>query len=90
MPLNIAVGDGKTAPADHRRYFEIARGGTLECAASQGVSVVGKALGLDESRKHKAELDRIVAMLSRPGGRRYLVEEEVVRSCVASRQRDRA
>jgi hypothetical protein len=26
IPLNIAEGDGKTADADRRRYFEVARG----------------------------------------------------------------
>ncbi|MCF7668826.1 MAG: four helix bundle protein [Verrucomicrobia bacterium] len=26
IPLNIAEGNGKTAQADRRRYFEIARG----------------------------------------------------------------
>ena len=33
IPLNIAEGNGKTAEADRRRYFEIARGSALECAA---------------------------------------------------------
>jgi four helix bundle protein len=44
IPLNIAAGKGKTADADRRRYFEIARGSALECAAIQDVLVVGKAL----------------------------------------------
>ena len=44
IPLNIAEGNGKTAEADRRRYFEIARGSALECAAIQDVLVVGKAL----------------------------------------------
>ena len=29
IPLNIAEGNGKTADADRRRYFEIARGSAL-------------------------------------------------------------
>ena len=33
IPLNIAEGNGKTAAADRRRYFEIARGSVFECAA---------------------------------------------------------
>ncbi len=37
IPLNIAEGNGKTADADRRRYFEIARGSALECAAIQDV-----------------------------------------------------
>ena len=75
IPLNIAEGNGKTAQADRRRYFEISRGSALECAAVQDVLVVGKALNLEESRARKIELDRIVAMLSRLGGRGYCVKE---------------
>jgi four helix bundle protein len=44
MPLNIAQGNGKTAEADRRRHFEVARGSALECAAIQDVLVVGKGL----------------------------------------------
>jgi four helix bundle protein len=76
IPLNIAEGNGKTADADRRRYFEIARGSALECAAIQDVLVVGKALDEAESQKRKTELDRMAAMLSRLGGRGYQVREE--------------
>jgi four helix bundle protein len=74
-PLNIAEGNGKTAAADRRRYFEIARGSALECAAIQNVLVVGKALDKMESQNRKDELDRMAAMLSRLGGRGYQVRE---------------
>jgi len=76
IPLNIAEGNGKTAEADRRRYFEIARGSALECAAIQDVLVVGKALDKMESRNRKDELDRMAAMLSRLGGRGYQVRED--------------
>ena len=76
MPLNIAEGNGKAAEADRRRYFEIARGSALECAAIQDVLVVGKGLDPTESAKRKADLDRMAAMLSRLGGRGYAVREE--------------
>lgn len=76
IPLNIAEGNGKTAKADRRRYFEIARGSALECAAIQDVLIVGKALDFEESRERKIELDRIAAMLSRLGGRGYCVKED--------------
>ena len=76
IPLNIAEGNGKTARADRRRYFEVARGSALECAAIQDVLVVGKALDREESRERKIELDRITAMLSRLGGRGYCVKED--------------
>ena len=76
IPLNIAEGNGKAAEADRRRYFEIARGSALECAAIQDVLVVGKALSIEESRKRKIELDRMAVMLSRLGGRGYCIKED--------------
>ena len=77
IPLNIAEGNGKSTLADRRRYFEIARGSALECAAIQDVLMVGEALDMEASRKHKIELDRIAAMLTRLGGRGYSVNEDV-------------
>jgi four helix bundle protein len=76
IPLNIAEGNGKTAEADRRRYFEIARGSALECAAIQDVLVVGKGLDEIESQRRKAEMDRMAAMLIRLGGRGYQVQED--------------
>ena len=76
IPLNIAEGNGKTAEADRRKYFEIARGSALECAAIQDVLVVGRGLEENESRERKVELDRMAAMLSRLGKRGYSVQEE--------------
>jgi four helix bundle protein len=76
IPLNIAEGNGKAAKADRRRYFETARGSALECAAIQDVLVVGKVLEREESQKYKIQLERVVAMLSRLGGRGYRVEED--------------
>ncbi len=75
IPLNIAEGNGKAAEADRRRYFEIARGSALECAAIQDVLIAGEALESEESRQRKIELDRIAAMLTRLGGRGYCVKE---------------
>ncbi|MEX0322492.1 MAG: four helix bundle protein [Puniceicoccaceae bacterium] len=71
IPLNIAEGNGKTTPADRRRFFEIARGSALECAAIQDVLEVLNILSPNDNRKHKNDLDRIAAMLSRLGGRGY-------------------
>jgi four helix bundle protein len=33
IPLNIAESSGKTRTADQQRFFSIARGSTMECAA---------------------------------------------------------
>jgi four helix bundle protein len=76
IPLNIAEGNGKSAEGDRRRYFEIARGSALECAAIQDVLVVGKGLEKNESRERKIELDRMAAMLSRLGKRGYSLQED--------------
>ncbi|WFB37559.1 four helix bundle protein [Kiritimatiellota bacterium B12222] len=75
IPLNIAEGNGKTTEPDRRRFYEIARGSALECAAIQDVLVVGAALSRERSREKKGELDRMVAMLSKMGGRGYTVQE---------------
>jgi four helix bundle protein len=75
IPLNIAEGNGKSSEADRRRYFEIARGSALECAAVQDVLVAGKALNKNESQERKLEIDRMAVMLSRLGGRGYGVKE---------------
>ncbi|HOM59345.1 MAG TPA: four helix bundle protein [Kiritimatiellia bacterium] len=69
-------GNGKTADADRRRHFEIARGAALECAAIQDVLIVGKALDEAGSQERKNELDRMAAMLSRLGGRGYQARAE--------------
>ena len=76
IPLNIAEGNGKTAEADRRRYFEIARGSVLECATIQDVLVVVRGLEEDDSRERKIGLDRMAAMLSRLGKRGYSVQED--------------
>ncbi len=75
IPLNIAEGNGKTSEPDRRRYFEIARGSALECAAIQDVLVVGNALEEKTSKGRKSKLDRMAVMLSRLGGRGYSSEE---------------
>jgi four helix bundle protein len=64
IPLNIAEGNGKTSPADRRRFFEIARGSALECAVIQDVLQAGKILSSEENLGAKKNLDRIVAMLT--------------------------
>ena len=65
IPLNIAEGNGKVNAADRRKYFDIARGSALECAAVQDVLEVGKAIDNEENNNGKQMLDRIVAMLTK-------------------------
>jgi four helix bundle protein len=76
IPLNIAEGNGKATDADRRRYFEIARGSALECAAIQDVLEVCGALPAEENARCKVTLDRIVAMLTKLGQRGYTIQEE--------------
>jgi four helix bundle protein len=75
IPLNIAEGNGKATEGDRRHFFEVARGSALECAAIQDVLEVYGAIEAEENRKAKELLDRIVAMLTKMGGRGYVVKD---------------
>lgn len=69
IPLNIAEGNGKSGTADRSRYFDIARGSALECAAIQDVLKIGKAISDKENDLGKELLLRIVSMLTKLGQR---------------------
>ena len=76
IPLNIAEGNGKTTENDRRHFFEIARGSALECAAIQDVLEVCGAITSIENHQGKNLLDRAIAMLTKLGGRGYVVKED--------------
>ena len=61
IPLNIAEGNGKFTDADRCRFFDIARGSALECAACLDVLVAKKRIASAE--EGKVILVRIVSML---------------------------
>jgi four helix bundle protein len=61
ISLNIAEGNGKYTAADRCRFFDIARGSALECAACLDVLVAKKRLV--EAGPGKMILVRIVSML---------------------------
>ncbi len=61
IPLNIAEGNGKYTAADRCRFFDIARGSALECAACLDVLVAKKRI--DSADCGKTILVRIVSML---------------------------
>ena len=44
IPLNIAEGNGKQSLKDKNRFFEIARGSALECAAIHDILVSFEAI----------------------------------------------
>ena len=75
IPLNIAEGNGKSTSNDRRKYFEVARGSALECAAIQDVLRICGALDATPHEERKRQLDRIAIMLSRLGGRGFSAEE---------------
>src|SRR5215831_9447588 len=63
IPLNIAEGNGKYAPKDRCRFFDIAHGSALECAAGLDVLVAKKKLQPEEICPGKEHLQKIVRML---------------------------
>jgi four helix bundle protein len=58
IPLNIAEGNGKGTKADRRRFFEIARGSAMECAAIQDCLEACQVLSRERSGQGKAMLIR--------------------------------
>ncbi|MCA9226672.1 MAG: four helix bundle protein, partial [Planctomycetales bacterium] len=78
IPLNIAEGNGKQSIKDKNRYFEIARGSALECAAIHDVLRVCDAIDAEPDRRGKSDLKRIVSMLTRLIQRTQTVAAESV------------
>ena len=63
VPLNIAEGNGKHTPADRCRYFDVARGSALECAACLDVLVAKGVAEAGKAGEGKEMLVNIVSML---------------------------
>jgi four helix bundle protein len=63
IPLNIAEGNGKFSAKDRARFFEMARGSALECAACLDVLLVRKLTSEQQVVGQKEKLARIVQML---------------------------
>ena len=76
IPQNIAEGNGKRSLKDRNRFFDIARGSTLECASILDILEVGEAISIDESKEGKKILQRIVSMLTRLSQRTNAIGEE--------------
>jgi four helix bundle protein len=51
IPLNIAEGNGKYTAKDRCRFFDIAHGSTLECAAGLHILVAKGNLTADQIRQ---------------------------------------
>ena len=63
VPLNIAEGNGKYTTKDRCRFFDIAHGSALECAAALDILVAKAKLTPDQIRPGKEQLQKIVQML---------------------------
>ena len=63
IPLNIAEGNGKFSARDRARFFEMARGSAVECAACLDVLMVRKLVKEEPLAAQKERLVRIVEML---------------------------
>ena len=63
IALNIAEGNGKYTPKDRCRFFDIAHGSALECAAGLHILVARTKLTPDQIRPGKERLHRVVRML---------------------------
>ena len=63
IPLNIAEGNGRTSKRDRARFWQIALGSTLECAAILDVLVARKFRTTDDVAEGREQLERIAGML---------------------------
>src|SRR4051794_27641970 len=63
VALNIAEGNGKYAPKDRCRYFDIVHGSALECAAALDVLVAKGKVTVEQIQSGKQRLQGVVRML---------------------------
>jgi four helix bundle protein len=63
IPLNIAEGNGKFTENDRCKFFDIARGSALECAACLDVLAAKHAITRDLATEGKTMLVAVVSML---------------------------
>ena len=63
IALNIAEGNGKLSQKDRARFFQIAHGSTLECAACLDLLVARRCCAGSAVARGKSILEEIVKML---------------------------
>jgi four helix bundle protein len=61
--LNIAEGNGRFTSPDRCRFFDMARGSVLECAACLDLLAVKKVVSQSELAHGKVILEKIISML---------------------------
>jgi four helix bundle protein len=65
VPLNIAEGNGKRSMPDRCRFFDIARGSAVECAACLDVLVAKSRISPEVAQTGKEKLVAVVNRLVR-------------------------
>ena len=78
IPLNIAEGNGKQSLKDKNRFFEIAGGSALECAAIHDLLLSFEAIDAEFNQIGKTNLKRILSMLTRLIQRTEVVSEQSI------------
>jgi four helix bundle protein len=63
--LNLAEGAGRRFPGDKARFYSIARGSAMECAAAFDIVRLRRLASDADCRQARAMLIRIVQMLSK-------------------------
>ena len=63
IPLNLAEGNGKFSSKDRARFWQIAHGSAVECAACLDVLVARKLVSDDRIQEGKVLLDEIVKLI---------------------------
>jgi len=63
VALNLAEGNGKKSPKDRSRFWQIAHGSALECAAVLDILVARSLRRLDQVEEGKSMLIEVVSML---------------------------
>jgi four helix bundle protein len=64
IALNIAEGAGKFKKPDKQRFYGIARGSAMECAALIDIFLIVQSLDSTEANRAKNQLTQIVKILS--------------------------
>jgi four helix bundle protein len=64
-PVALNIAEGGKHGRDRMRFYEIARGSTLECVAALSVLQLQRALSLDAHEAGHAFCERLYAMLTR-------------------------
>lgn len=94
VALNIAEGNGKRSPKDRAKYWQIAHGSALECAACLDVLVARKFLTNQEISEGKTlqveVVNMLVTLIDKLDGRlqEESVEYQLAGNCSWNEERD--